>query len=386
MSGKTMVRYKDPEIYGNGMEQWSCPSNIALIKYWGKRDGQIPMNPNLSLTLEKSITQTTLNYAPSSSGFLQWDFKFEGKCMPSFESKIETYLLQLSKELPFLDKLKIEIDSSNTFPHSAGIASSASAMGALALCFASIEKELFEVAPEGYDFYRRASYLARLGSGSASRSVFGNYSLWGKTKFISDSSDYEAVGLKGHIHPYFQNIEDAILVVSPEKKRVSSSAGHALMDQHPYAKARYVQANDNLGKLLKSLELGDKNEFIRIVENEALSLHALMLSSSPSYFLLKPATISLLEKIRQFRNDTGTFMAFTLDAGPNIHLLYHEEDRHSIYKFIAPEIKSCCVDGSIIMDRMGEGPRKVKGKRRHVETTNLGVSRSISDDEVKENT
>ncbi len=236
-------------------------------------------------------------------------------------------------------------------------------MGALALCVASVEKELFEVTPNDYDFFRRASYLARMGSGSACRSVFGGYSLWGRTIHLSNSSDYEAVSLEGMIHPFFQKIEDAILIISPERKGVSSSAGHAMMIHHPYANARYNQANDNLGKLLNALKTGDKNDFIRIVENEALSLHSLMMSSDPAYFLMKPQTLSILESIRKFRDESGLFMAFTLDAGPNIHLLYHEDDRDKIQAFIKPEMKNCCGEGSIIMDRMGGGPKKVKGKR-----------------------
>ncbi len=359
MSGKTSIRYKDPAVLGQGMVHWTCPSNIALIKYWGKREGQLPMNPSLSLTLDKSLTETRLVYSSSDSGSFQWEFRFEGKRMPSFEPKMENFFRLLTSELPFLGKLRIDIDSSNTFPHSAGIASSASAMGALALCLASLEKIVLEHPPGQYDFFRRSSFLARMGSGSASRSVFGNYVLWGKTQYVEGSSDYEARELENIVHPFFLKIEDAILIVNAEKKKISSSSGHEMMNHHPYSKARYAQANHNLKKLLEALKSGDQGEFVKVVENEALSLHSLMMSSDPSYFLMEPQTINLLGKIRKFRDESGLFMAFTLDAGPNIHLLYHGDDREAVSKFLKTEFREGISEGSVIMDRMGKGPKNL---------------------------
>ena len=110
----------------SGSTNWLSPSNIALIKYWGKKDLQIPINPSLSFTLKQCYTETSVSYKPSKSGF-KYEFLFEGKSKPHFKKKLDKYFERIIPYLPFLNQLSIKIDSKNTFPHSSGIASSASA-------------------------------------------------------------------------------------------------------------------------------------------------------------------------------------------------------------------------------------------------------------------
>ena len=128
----------------SGSIAWSCPSNIALIKYWGKSPIQIPKNPSLSLTLTRARTLTKINYhyhPENRKPILQ--FSFEGKSAPAFKYRIRKYLDSISSSMPHLSFCSLEIASENTFPHSSGIASSASALGALALCLVQMEEELF---------------------------------------------------------------------------------------------------------------------------------------------------------------------------------------------------------------------------------------------------
>src|SRR5690606_22821198 len=113
--------------------------------------------------------------------------------------------------------------------------------------------------------------------------------------------------------------------VSKKEKDVSSRAGHALMEGNPYAHARYEQANTHITDMLQALENGDINAFGRIVEKEALTLHALMMTSEPSYLLMRPNTLAIIERIRSLRETKGVPVCFTLDAGPNVHLLYPRE-------------------------------------------------------------
>ena len=132
---------------------WSSPSNIAIIKYWGKKNNQIPLNPSLSFTLSKSKTETRIDWEilnPSSR--FNIEFTYEGKARPEFEPKIENLLFQLLAECPWLHSVHLKIDSKNTFPHSGGIASSASSMSALALCLVSIENEMNQqkLSPEEF--------------------------------------------------------------------------------------------------------------------------------------------------------------------------------------------------------------------------------------------
>ena len=338
-----------------GSVKWRSPSNIALIKYWGKRKHQIPANPSLSFTLQNAYSETSVSYNPSSGG-MKLTFYFEGKEEPKFKEKIQAYLVSLFGEIPFLNELELTIESSNSFPHSAGIASSASGMSALALCLCSMEQQINGTQFNEKDFLQRASYLARLGSGSAARSVYGGIVTWGTISGNDQSGDEFASPFSGKVHEAFHNFHDDIFIVSKETKSTSSSQGHALMDRHPYAEKRYEQANNNLIKLSEVIEQGDLESFCSIVENEALSLHALMLSSVPSVMLLKPNTIEIINRVKQFRESTGFPVCITLDAGPNVHVLYPDKIKDDISQLINEELVVYCEGNYRISDKMGNGP------------------------------
>ncbi len=338
---------------------WKSPSNIALVKYWGKREVQLPQNPSISFALNNSFSETRIEYNFSESNDVELAFLFENKRNEAFEKRVKSYFEGIIDYLPFINNLSFKIESANSFPHSAGIASSASAMSALALCLVSIEREMFDTLKIDNDFFKKASFLARLGSGSAARSVYGDYSVWGQSVFVSDSSDEIAINYDNNIDADFLELGDAILIASSKSKKVSSSMGHKLMIGHPYADSRYKQANENLENLLKALASNNEKIFIDVVENEALSLHALMMSSSNGYSLLNQNTWEIIHKIRNFRKDNNTFAAFTLDAGPNVHLIYKLKDRKTIEDFIKKELTEHCENNKWIDDKMGSGPDKI---------------------------
>ena len=144
-----------------GNFQWSSPSNIALVKYWGKKDKQIPANPSVSFTLNNCKTITKLDFVErQNDGNFSFDLLFEGKPKEDFKPKIEKFLERVQAYLPFLGEYHFTIDTQNTFPHSSGIASSASGMAALAMNFMSLEKALNPEMTDDY-FYQKASFLAR---------------------------------------------------------------------------------------------------------------------------------------------------------------------------------------------------------------------------------
>jgi diphosphomevalonate decarboxylase len=184
--------------------------------------------------------------------------------------------------------------------------------------------------------------------------------LWGATDCYKDSSDEYAVSLADDIHPVFKTYRDSILIVSGEQKSVSSRAGHALMEGNPYAPARYAKANDNIKTLLAALKSGDLDTFINITESEALQLHALMMCSNPSYILMKPNTLNLINEIREFRQETKIPLCFTLDAGPNVHLLYPENEAEKVEYYIKNVLADYCDRDRWIADHVGEGPKKLQ--------------------------
>ena len=342
-----------------GKVGWASPSNIALVKYWGKKENQIPQNPSISFTLSECRSETFIEY--EKAGKFGFQFFFEGKENPSFGAKIEKFLLDNQAFFPFINQLNLKVESRNTFPHSSGIASSASSMSAFVMGLIEIERSLSlsKGRPVNMDL-QKASYFSRLASGSAARSVFPKLALWGQTEAYQGSSDEYAVSLENDIHPVFKSFRDAILIVSGETKSVSSRAGHALMEGNPYASARYAQANENIKNLLSALKSGDLNTFINITESEALQLHALMMCSKPSYILMKPNTLNLINEIREFRHESKISLCFTLDAGPNVHLLYPESEAEKVEYFIKNVLVKYCDQGRWIADQVGEGPKKLQ--------------------------
>lgn len=324
------------------------PSNIAIVKYWGKHGNQLPNNPSISFTLSRCFTETHVSFNENGGDSYNMEFLFEGKDSPKFKEKIDKYLIDNQQYYGFLKGLDLKIESSNSFPHSSGIASSAASMSALVLCLLQIEKIVNQdVTPIDL---RKASFLSRLASGSAARSVYPVMTLWGATPSVSDSSDEYAVPLADMVNPEFKTYHDSILIVSNKEKSVSSRVGHSLMNGHPLAEHRYETARQNTERLLKVLQDGDIQEFIKIAEAEALQLHDMMATSTPPYKLMESNTVKIIDLVRDFRHETGIPACFTLDAGPNVHLLYPDWCDAQVKGFIKDNLLQYCHDNQCIDD------------------------------------
>ncbi|MEM9001649.1 MAG: diphosphomevalonate decarboxylase [Bacteroidota bacterium] len=361
MTEKDFLPQKDFDtLIKEGKVTWKAPSNIALVKYWGKKENQIPQNPSVSFTLDASSTTTSLSFKKADQQLKDFSFEliFEGKEKPDFKPKIATFFKRVAPYVPFLKAYHFTVDTSNSFPHSSGIASSASAMAALALCLTSIEKQLGSAMDEAY-FIKKASFLARLGSGSACRSVEGGLVQWGKHGSIPESSDLFGMRYPYEVHHSFSNFQDTILLVDKGQKQVSSSVGHNLMHGHPFAASRFDQAIHHLNDLQAIFSEGNLEGFIKIIESEALTLHAMMMASTPYFILMKPNTLEIINRIWQFREATRTHVCFTLDAGANVHVLYPEAEKESVFQFIQDELVAYCENGHYICDRIGKGARQL---------------------------
>ena len=339
----------------SGEVVWRSPSNIAFVKYWGKTGRQLPMNPSLSMTLNNSYTQMQIKFKlmETHQEKIISKFTLEGEDNPKFQARLEKFLQSIDDHCPYIKKLQLEIESTNSFPHSVGIASSASALSALALGIVSIEAML-----EGRKkvSMQKASVLARLGSGSACRSVYPGFCIWGNDLDLDSSDDYAVEFKPAEV---FNDLRDTILIIDSKPKQVSSSLGHDKMNGHPFAQPRFAQARENIHKLADALRNEDWSTFGEILELEALTLHALMMSSTPSFVLLKPASLEVIEKVRAFREQTGCKVYFTIDAGPNIHLIYPSSEAEKLQPLLS-ELSQCCESGHMINDRIGDGPTLLK--------------------------
>ena len=343
---------------------WKTPSNIALVKYWGKTEPQIPKNASISFTLCNSHTITTIDFmskgnSEATNNEINFELFFEGKKKQDFKPKIVKFFERILEYCPYLTTYNMVIHSENSFPHSSGIASSASGMSAIAMCLMSLEKSLSAVELTDDFVYKKASFLARLGSGSASRSIEGPLVVWGKHPAIKGSSDVFGIPFPYEVHEVFKNYHDAILLVDKGEKQVSSTVGHDLMHNHPFAEERFKQANENLAKISKILQNGEIDSFINLVESEALSLHAMMLTSNPYFILVKPNTLEIINAIWRYRNKTGSKLCFTLDAGANVHVLYPANETETITQFIDNELSKFCQKNHYICDVVGLGAIKL---------------------------
>ena len=333
---------KDIEVFA------SCPSNIALIKYWGKYEGQIPANPSISFTLSNCKTETKMIFK-SGEKFSVKTF-LAGKEETKFSDKIEKYFRNIENYLPWILQGSFVIETENTFPHSSGIASSASGFGAIAKCLMEMDK-----AFSGKDFFdvKKASFLARLGSGSACRSVYEGLVVWGEVNEVEGSSDLYAVKYPNEeIHPIFRDFNDYVLLIHEGQKSVSSTVGHGLMNTNPYAERRFQEARENFVPIKEILKSGDLEAFMKLVEHEALTLHAMMMMSEPAFILMQTGTLQVINKVWEFRKETNLPLFFTLDAGANAHLLFPSEKKAEISNFIETELLQYTQNGGIVRDFM----------------------------------
>jgi len=343
----------------NASFTWQTPSNIALVKYWGKSNPQIPKNASISFTLNNCHTITTIDFVKKEkSDEVAFNLFFEGKQKDEFKPKISDFFKRVQEYCPYIFEYEMTISSENSFPHSSGIASSASGLSAIAMCLMSLEKELNSDLSEEI-INRKASFLARLGSGSASRSIEGPLVVWGNHPEIAGSSDLFGVQFPYKVHPFFENYQDVILLVDKGEKQVSSTVGHDLMHEHPYAENRFKQANENLGKMSKILQEGNRKDFINLVESEALTLHAMMMTSNPYFILMKPNTLEIINKIWEYRQENNSDICFTLDAGANVHVLFPEGEKENILQFIDVQLSKYCQKNHYICDTVGFGAKQL---------------------------
>lgn len=279
-------------------------SNIALIKYWGNSDAalRIPTNNSLSMTLDTAQTTTTVIFAPE---FTADELILNGKpAAATAVARASTHLDHIRQRGGVA--WRGHVVSHNSFPTGAGIASSASGFAALtvaacgALGLAADHAEL--------------SRLARLGSGSACRSIDGGFVEWQAGGRHADSFAAPIAP------PEHWDLVDVIAIVAAAEKDVSSTQGHALAPTSPYFQARLGELQLNLQRVRAAIFARDLAALGEHIEAEAISLHVMMMTSRPSILYWTEGTIALMHALRRWRR-AGIEAYFTMDAGPNVHII-----------------------------------------------------------------
>lgn len=304
--------------------------NIAFIKYWGNRQDslRIPSNGSISMNLDGLFTRTTVSFQPS----LPLDeLVFNGHEATGKGLERVTSVLDLVREMAGL-KMNAEVISENNFPSGAGIASSAAAFAALALASSrAAGLELSE--PE-------LSRLARRGSGSACRSVPTGFVEWQAGE--SDQDSY-AVSIAP---PEHWPLVDCVALLSAGHKKTGSTEGHRLAGTSPLQAARLADAPRRLDLCRRAILARDFEALAAVAELDSDMMHAVMMTSNPALFYWQPASLIVMQEVRAWRAK-GLPVFYTVDAGPNIHVLCTREQSGVVERSIRdlPAVEDVLVAG-----------------------------------------
>jgi len=278
--------------------------NIAFIKYWGNidEDQRLPVSGSISMNLAGLTTRTTVEFRDD----LEADSAVVGG-----QSLTGGGLSRIARHLDHARRLanrseRAIVISANNFPAGAGIASSASAFAALSLAAAAaLGLSLSE---------RELSSLARLGSGSASRSVPGGFVEWYAAP-THEASYAETIAPADH-----WALTDCVAIISHAHKTTGSTEGHALAGTSVLQAARVQSAPERLAICRQAVLQRDFDALAEVVELDSNVMHAVMMTSAPPLFYWLPATLGLMRAVRQWRA-AGIGVCYTIDAGPNVHCL-----------------------------------------------------------------
>jgi diphosphomevalonate decarboxylase len=312
--------------------------NIALIKYWGNRDDtlRLPANSSISMTLGGLETRTAVEFDP---GLDDDTLTLNGTPAPPDSHERVRRHLDLIRHLAGLHE-RAHVVSQANFPTGAGIASSAAAYAALTL--AACTASGLDLGP------RELSRLARRGSGSAARSVFGGFVEW-----HAADGDEESFA-EPLVPPDHWRLIDLIAIVSWEAKNVGSTPGHALARTSPLQEARLADAPRRLAECRQAIVARDFDRLATVAEQDSNLMHAVMQTSVPPLLYWEPRTLTVMQSVSSWRS-LGLSVFYTIDAGPNVHCLCPAE--------IASEIASRLHGLSGVLDVLscppGEAARRL---------------------------
>lgn len=305
--------------------------NIALIKYWGKYDYSLnlPLNNNISMTLDKLKTTTTVEFSEK----YKKDSLVLNKREEENIERVERVLNEVRRLAGIKEKARVASD--NNFPTGAGLASSSSGFSALALAASKAA---------GLNLNKKElSILARLGSGSACRSVYGGFVEW-----LAGKSSEESYAIQ-LAKPDYWDLRMLVSIIKEEKKEVSSTKGHALAKNNPFLETRLKILDKYLKDVRNGIKEKDFTKVGKAAEFDCISMHVTMMTSDPMLLYWTTGTVRVIHAVKRWREE-GLECYFTIDAGPNVKVMCMPKDVREIEKRLR-EIKGV---KDVIENRPGE--------------------------------
>lgn len=325
-----------------------APANIAFIKYWGKADDalRLPLNSSISMNLSACVTTTTVEFSPS---YREDTIEFlDHEALTILSRSLQDCQLESLRVQKHLDKIRVRAGSKlyarmvtkNSFPKGAGIASSASGFAALTVAAAEAlgltlsEKEL--------------TILARIGSGSACRSIPDGFVEWQKGKNSQTSYAYS-------LYPENHwDLRDIVVVVQKLQKKIGSTEGMDGVRTSPFYGRRLRDIPDRIKEIRRTLARKDLAHFGAIIEEDCVNMHAVAMTQKPPIFYWNGTTMEIIRAVREWR-DEGLPIYFTIDAGPNVHLICEAKDEKIVLKKASEIIGT----QQIIVNKPSRGARTV---------------------------
>lgn len=312
-----------------------APANIAFIKYWGRKDEKLrlPANNSLAMNLSNVFTITTVEFLENLK---QDQIKMVGE---KLNDKSKERIVDHLERIRNLANIKVHarVVTKNNFPKGTGIASSASGFAALTLAATTAAGLKLS--------QKQLSILARQGSGSACRSIPDGFTEWRAGNSSETSYAYSLYP------PNWWDITDIIAIIGETPKKVSSSEGHVLSESSLFYKPRIEGMRAKIRVIKEALKQRNFKKFGEIIEEEAVNMHAVMMTSKPALFYWLPKTMEIILAVQDWR-DTGLPVYFTIDAGPNVHLICQGKDENRVSK----KLKSLGIK-KIIINKPTNGAR-----------------------------
>ena len=288
-----------------------APSNIAFVKYWGRKDEvlRLPENGSISMNLSTLLTTTTVEFGDFENDHVSFNGKIE-----DLENNRAIKHIDRIRKLANLHK-KVKIITENNFPTGTGLSSSASGFAALTLAASSAA---------GLKLSKKdLSILARQGSGSACRSIPDGFVEW-----LDGDTSEESYAQSIFPADYFE-IADVIAVVSTERKFLATSEGQKSARSGIFFEKRLEGISEKINKVKKLIEEKNFSEFGDLVEREALEFHSILFTSNPPLFYWTPGTVAVMKYVQSLRRD-GLECYFTINTGQDVHVICRSEDAEKV--------------------------------------------------------
>ena len=304
-----------------------APSNIAFVKYWGRKDEELrlPENGSISMNLSTLLTTTTVEF-----GHFDNDEVIFNGITERLENNRAVKHIDRIRKLANLNK-KVKIVTQNNFPTGTGLSSSASGFAALTIAAAfAAGLKLSE---------RELSILARQGSGSACRSIPNGFAEW------LDGDSNETSYAVSVFPPEYFGIADVVTVVSADKKFLATSEGQKSARTSPFFETRLTLIRNKIDRVKKAIEDKNFSEFGDLIEKEALEFHSILFTSNPPLFYWTPETVKVMKFVQNLRRE-GLECYFTINTGQDIHVICKKEDAEIVSKKLSeiPEVRNTIIN------------------------------------------